>query len=81
MFKEIAGLQVLETQLGGSKPIRQLFKKRNRKARRAALRGLREQYIKYTEDGGDLSWWDWIWENRDEILAFILKLIALFAAL
>lgn len=81
MLRVAFGLQSLEARLEGSKPIRNLFKRKNRRARRAAVAAIGRQYDEYVEDGGKQTFWEWLWANREDILEFILRIISIFAAL
>lgn len=71
-------LQVAGTADGGHE-IRKVLG--NRRMRRMLITRLRDEYQVYQDEGGEQTFWQWLWEHREEILEFILQIISIFAAL
>jgi hypothetical protein len=84
MLRAILMLRALEAKMEGEPgvaTINRLFERPNRKARRVVARELRDRYADYAADGGELTFWEWLWENREDIMQFLVAIITLLAAL
>jgi hypothetical protein len=72
-------LALLEIAGEDSSVVQEVLK--NRKARRKIAAAIRDQYAEYVQDGGEMTFWEWLWENREDILQFIMTIISILAAL